>query len=880
MSYLQAATLFALTALVSAVEVAQAAVPTELTYMGRLIDATGKPLAGPIDLEASFYRAADGGDAVGGTVLEFPGVTLNKGVFQIDLKLTDSEMNVIFDNSSDVYVQIVDKTNHKTYSRQKYGVVPYALKVPTDNSTIVYDSSGRLTLGKRPSVGFTTSTSGTVYLKPGTGSADGLTYTLPASPVAGQFLTTDATGTLSWTPMASVAISSLPTGVNANQIPLLGTGGTLPAVDGSLLTNLNASHLSTASLNLSTSTAVAGTLPIALGGTGLASTPTNGQILVGNGTGFTLSNIAAGTGMNVTNAAGTITIAAAADASLMVKKDGTSQLTGPWNVGGQDITNTGSMALAASKTLGLGTYAVDPTLTAADKGKIWFNSATGQMKYWDGAAAQSLGISGAGLTSLNSQTGSSQTFAAGSTGTAPAISSSANVHTLNVPFASASGVTAGVISNTDYTAFNGKQAAGNYLTALTGDISAAGPGSGAATLANSGVTAGSYTKFTVDAKGRVTAGTTLAAADIPTLSTAIIGSGTLSVANGGTGVGTFANNSVVIGGSMLSGLTGTTGQVLTLDNSNAPTFGKVNLGATAAITGTLPVANGGSGLTATPTNGQILVGNGTGFTLSNLIAGSGITVANTAGTITVSASGGSAITALTGDLTASGTGSVSATLANSGVAAGTYAKMTVDAKGRVTAGGTLAATDLPVFSAALITSGTLAVANGGTGVTTSTGTGSVVLGTSPTLTTPLIGTIVNTGTLTLPTATDTLVGRTTTDTLTNKTLTTPKLTGATKIQPTADSTTAMNFATSAGTSFVVMDSTNSRVAIGTTTAPVSTLDVFGGISAGSYAGVNAAPTNGLIISGNLGIGTTAPAATLDVKGKIASSSTGTPVLSG
>ena len=57
---------------------------------------------------------------------------------------------------------------------------------------------------------------------------------------------------------------------------------------------------------------------------------------------------------------------------------------------------------------------------------------------------------------------------------------------------------------------------------------------------------------------------------------------------------------------MLSGLTGTTGQVLTLDNSNAPTFGKVNLGATAAITGTLPVANGGSGLTATPTNGQIL----------------------------------------------------------------------------------------------------------------------------------------------------------------------------------------------------------------------------------------------------------------------------------
>jgi hypothetical protein len=45
--------------------------------------------------------------------------------------------------------------------------------------------------------------------------------------------------------------------------------------------------------------------------------------------------------------------------------------------------------------------------------------------------------------------------------------------------------------------------------------------------------------------------------------------------------------------------------------------------------------------------------------------------------------------------------------------------------------------------------------------------------TNKTLTTPIISTISNTGTLTLPTSTDTLVGRATTDTLTNKTLTTP-----------------------------------------------------------------------------------------------------------
>ena len=50
--------------------------------------------------------------------------------------------------------------------------------------------------------------------------------------------------------------------------------------------------------------------------------------------------------------------------------------------------------------------------------------------------------------------------------------------------------------------------------------------------------------------------------------------------------------------------------------------------------------------------------------------------------------------------------------------------------------------------------------------------------TNKTLTSPVIATISNTGTLTLPTSTDTLVGRATTDTLTNKTLTSPSISNA------------------------------------------------------------------------------------------------------
>jgi hypothetical protein len=150
-----------------------------------------------------------------------------------------------------------------------------------------------------------------------------------------------------------------------------------------------------------------------------------------------------------------------------------------------------------------------------------------------------------------------------------------------ISISQANGATSGFLSAADWTTFNAKQAAGNYITQLTGDMTLSGFASGTATATLPSVAiAGTSTKVTYDVKGRVLSGTSLAAADIPALSAAIITSGTLNVANGGTGANSLTLNNVILGNGtspVQAVAPGTNGNVLT---SNGTTWESTAIPAT------------------------------------------------------------------------------------------------------------------------------------------------------------------------------------------------------------------------------------------------------------------------------------------------------------
>lgn len=188
-------------------------------------------------------------------------------------------------------------------------------------------------------------------------------------------------------------------------------------------------------------------------------------------------------------------------------------------------------------------------------------------------------------------------------------------------------------------------AAYNALSPMTtlGDITYEGAGSSAVRLGIGSTSqvltvVGGVPAWATPASGGVTTISFGSTGLTPSTATsgAVSVAGTLAVANGGTGATTSTGSGAVV----LA-----TSPTLTTPNLGTPSAATLTnatgLPITAGTTGTLGVARGGTGLTATPTNGQIPIGNGTGFTLATLTASTGITIANTSGAITISSSGGS-----------------------------------------------------------------------------------------------------------------------------------------------------------------------------------------------------------------------------------------------
>ena len=162
------------------------------------------------------------------------------------------------------------------------------------------------------------------------------------------------------------------------------------------------------------------------------------------------------------------------------------------------------------------------------------------------------------------------------------------------------------------------------------------------------------------------------------------------------------------------------------------------------------------------TGGVTSVGNAaTVITNANLTGG--VTSVGNATTVITNAN-------LTGDVTSVGNAT---TLTNAPVIAKVLTGYTSGA-------GTVAATDSILQAIQKLNgndatnanlTGPITSVGNATSIASQTGTGTkFVVDTSPTIVTPHISSIVNTGTLTLPTSTDTLVGRATTDNLTNKTI--------------------------------------------------------------------------------------------------------------